>query len=70
MQVILLAKMFAGPLESIANGMGSIQHTLACANRVYALLDREEMSEADSDDETEGSGQRRVQSRLFRLRQR
>lgn len=56
MQVILLAKMFAGPLESIANGMGSIQHTLACANRVYALLDREEMSEADSDDEPKGAG--------------
>lgn len=56
MQVILLAKMFAGPLESIANGMGSIQHTLACANRVYALLDREEMSEADSDDGPKGAG--------------
>ena len=56
MQVILLAKMFAGPLESISNGMGSIQHTLACANRVYALLDREEMSEADSDDEPKGAG--------------
>lgn len=43
MEIILFAKMFAGPLETIANGMGSIQHTLACANRVYQLLDKEEM---------------------------
>ena len=42
-EIILFAKMFAGPLESIANGMGSIQHTLACANRVYQLLDMPEM---------------------------
>ena len=57
MEVILLAKMFAGPLESIANGMGSIQHTLACANRVYALLDREEMSPAQTDDVPTGEGE-------------
>lgn len=57
MEVILLAKMFAGPLESIANGMGSIQHTLACANRVYALLDREEMSAMHSDEKPQGKGE-------------
>lgn len=57
MEVILLAKMFAGPLESIANGMGSVQHTLACANRVYALLDREEMSPATSDEVPDGKGE-------------
>lgn len=45
--VILFAKMFAGPLESIANGMGSVQHTLACADRVYKLLDMPEMQEVD-----------------------
>lgn len=56
MEIILLAKLFAGPLESIANGMGSIQHTLACANRVYALLDREEMSPAENDDVPQGQG--------------
>ena len=44
-EIILFAKMFAGPLESIANGMGSIQHTLACANRVYQLLDMREMEQ-------------------------
>lgn len=57
MEVILLAKMFAGPLESIANGMGSIQHTLACASRVYALLDHEEVPLPVSDDEPQGDGE-------------
>lgn len=57
MEVILLAKMFAGPLESIANGMGSIQHTLACASRVYALLDQEEVPLPVSDDEPQGDGE-------------
>lgn len=56
-KIILFAKMFAGPLESIANGMGSIQHTLACANRVYSLLDREEMSPATSDEQPTGAGE-------------
>ncbi len=57
MEVILLAKMFAGPLESIANGMGSIQHTLACASRVYALLDQEEVPLPLTDDEPQGDGE-------------
>lgn len=65
MEVILLAKMFAGPLESIANGMGSIQHTLACANRVYALLDKEEMSPAVSDDVPTGFGEVRFDHVYF-----
>lgn len=56
-KIVLFAKMFAGPLESIANGMGSIQHTLACANRVYNLLDREEMSAAQTDDAPNGLGE-------------
>lgn len=56
-KIILFAKMFAGPLESIANGMGSIQHTLACANRVYNLLDREEMSPAKTNDVPNGPGE-------------
>ena len=43
MEIVLLAKMFAGPLESFANGVSSIQRMLACANRVYGILDREEM---------------------------
>lgn len=40
---ILYAKQFAGPLEAIANGFSSVQRTLAAANRVYSLLDIEEM---------------------------
>ena len=57
MEIVLLAKMFAGPLESIANGMGSIQHTLACANRVYQLLDMPEMEERDTSDLPNGQGE-------------
>lgn len=49
-KVILLAKMFAGPLESIANGMSTVNHTLACASRVYELLDREEIHELPADE--------------------
>ncbi len=40
---VLYAKLFAGPLESIAQGLSTMQHTLASAGRVYDLLDREEM---------------------------
>ena len=47
MEIVLLAKMFAGPLESFAGGIGNIQSMLAAANRVYGLLDREEMTRQD-----------------------
>ena len=56
-EIILFAKMFAGPLESIANGMGSIQHTLACANRVYQLLDMREMDKTDGKAPVDGLGE-------------
>ena len=56
-EIILFAKMFAGPLESIANGMGSIQHTLACANRVYQLLDMREMEQNSGKAPVDGSGE-------------
>lgn len=56
-EIILFAKMFAGPLESIANGMGSIQHTLACANRVYNLLDRQEISKEVTQQLPAGNGE-------------
>lgn len=48
MAIILFAKMFAAPLESIASGMGNIQYTLACAGRVYALLDEKEVEPQSS----------------------
>ncbi|MCH5152805.1 MAG: ABC transporter ATP-binding protein [Clostridiales bacterium] len=56
-EIILFAKMFAGPLESIANGMGTIQHTLACANRVYQLLDMREMEVTTGAAPTDGKGE-------------
>ncbi len=56
-EVILYAKMFAGPLESIASGMSTVQHTLVCASRVYKLLDSEEMTEPDCAEEPHGKGE-------------
>ncbi|MDD3400709.1 MAG: ABC transporter ATP-binding protein [Eubacteriales bacterium] len=47
---ILYAKLFAGPLESIANGLSMMQNTFASANRVYELLDQEEMKEVPNKD--------------------
>ena len=44
---IMYTKLFAGPLESIANGMSTIQSTIASARRVYEYLDGEEMEESD-----------------------
>ncbi len=45
---ILYAKLFAGPLESIASGLSTMQHTFASAGRVYELLDREEMDSTEN----------------------
>ena len=42
---LMYAKMFAGPLESIAWCMGSMQHTITAARRVYDVMDKEEMKE-------------------------
>ncbi len=42
---IMYTKLFASPLESIANGMSTIQSTIASARRVYDYLDSEEMEE-------------------------
>lgn len=55
-KVILYAKLFAGPLESIAGGMSSIHRTIACAQRVYKLLDSEEVPPALTDNVPEGDG--------------
>ena len=46
-EFIMYTKLFAGPLESIANGMSTIQSTIASARRVYEYLDGEEMKESD-----------------------
>ena len=63
-EIILFAKMFAGPLESIANGMGSIQHTVACANRVYKLLDMKEMT-VTTEPAPKGKGEVRFENVCF-----
>ena len=45
---IMYAKLFSGPLESIANGMSMIQSAVASAKRVYEYLDGEELTEPGS----------------------
>jgi ATP-binding cassette subfamily B protein len=44
---VLYTQLFAGPLESISNGMSMMQSTIASANRVYEFLDDEEMEECE-----------------------
>ena len=53
---ILYARMFAGPLESIAQGFSMVQYTLASSNRVYKLLDEQEMTEATQETAPSGEG--------------
>ncbi len=53
---VLYAKLYAGPLESIANGLSTMQNTFASAARVYALLDEPEMEELDTGKKVEGVG--------------
>lgn len=43
---VFYAKMFAGPLESIANGLSIMQNTIAAGKRVYELLDEKEMDDS------------------------
>lgn len=45
--VVLYAKLFATPLESIANGLSMLQQSLTAAGRVYQMLDRPEMDTTD-----------------------
>ena len=44
---VMYAKLFSGPLESIASGMSMMQSTIASARRVYDYLDGEEMEECE-----------------------
>ncbi len=53
---VLYARMFAGPLESIAQGFSMLQHTIASAERVYRMLDEEEMTETAEETAPEGKG--------------
>lgn len=52
---IMYTKMFAGPLESLASGMSTMQSTIASAKRVYAYMDSEEMEELPLDDSFDAS---------------
>lgn len=53
---VLYARMFAGPLESIAQGFSMLQQTIASAERVYKMLDEEEMTEANAETAPKGEG--------------
>lgn len=53
--LVLYAQMFAGPLESIANGFSQIQGTISSARRVYGIFDEKEMTpERDTGAEPKG----------------
>lgn len=53
---VLYARMFAGPLESIAQGFSMLQQTIASSERVYKMLDEEEMTEATEETAPDGVG--------------
>ena len=53
---VLYARMFAGPLESIAQGFSMLQQTIASSERVYKLLDEEEMTESTEETAPKGEG--------------
>ena len=56
MAFVIYARMFAGPLESIAQGFSMLQQTIASAERVYKMLDEEEMTEAIEETAPKGEG--------------
>lgn len=51
---ILYAKQYAGPLESIAGGLSSIQRTLASAGRIYEMMDEPEMAVTNAQPRMQG----------------
>ena len=53
---VLYAKLFAGPLESISNGLSMMQSTVAAARRVYEFIDEGEMTELPPAPLPEGGG--------------
>ena len=59
---VLYARMFAGPLESIAQGFSMLQNTIASSERVYRLLDEEEMTEATELTAPDGVGNVRFEN--------
>lgn len=65
LMIIVYAKMFSAPIESIANGMSEINHAVACARRVYELLDEPSMTSFDNGQEIEGDGVVDIQNVYF-----
>lgn len=59
---ILYARMFAGPLESIAQSFSMVQSTLASADRVYKMMDEPEMTEAHEESAPKGEGNVRFEN--------
>ena len=53
---VLYARMFAGPLESIAQGFSMLQQTIASSERVYKMLDEAEMTECTEETAPKGEG--------------
>jgi ATP-binding cassette subfamily B protein len=58
---VLYAKLFAGPLESIAQGLSTMQHTLASAGRIYDMLDYDEMERPSGRPVPRGDGRIRFE---------
>ncbi len=56
MAFVLYARMFAGPLESIAQGFSMLQQTIASSERVYRMLDEQEMTECTEETAPKGEG--------------
>ena len=56
MAFVLYARMFAGPLESIAQGFSMLQQTIASSERVYRMLDEKEMTECTEETAPKGEG--------------
>lgn len=54
---VLYAKLLAGPLESIANGVSMIQSTIASAGRVYEMLDEDELTPPCATEVPSGKGE-------------
>ncbi|MBR6825407.1 MAG: ABC transporter ATP-binding protein [Oscillospiraceae bacterium] len=54
--ILLYAKLFASPLEQIANGIGELQHTKAAARRVFKLMDLAEEENPTGKLEKEAEG--------------
>lgn len=56
-EVIMYAKLLAGPLEGIAYGISTLQRVYAAARRVYDFLEEDEMPKAEIAEMPQGKGE-------------